>query len=218
MVLSFSPILSHSEIFVSFFFLKNGIVVFLSIKECWLPPKVLQGEVKIESRLQRAYEIYKIFCFLYTISFTPKTVWTDRSLSQHGWTLIRLQSISHFSPPHWPPYAGWDYPPPFLPTLAPPSCDPTQLYAQALSIQSWWERRNICHRWAVTLQCRKRWLLVSPVSLHKKHLVTTVLPFFWSTSCVRQAFLTTIYFGGGLVLPYVLPQLCVHSVSYAILL
>jgi len=51
--------------------------------------------------------------------------------------------------------------------------------------------KNIFHTWLVNLQCRNRWLFVSLVSLHKKHLVTTTLPFFCSTSWVRHAFLTT---------------------------
>lgn len=34
-------------------------------------------------------------------------------------------------------------------------------------------------------------LCVSPISLHKKHLVSATLPFFWRTSWVRHALFTT---------------------------
>lgn len=60
--------------------------------------------------------------------------------------------------------------------------------------------RNNCHHTSVILQCRKRWLLLSSFSWHKKHtgakkkkniLELSWIPLFCNTSWVKQAFLTT---------------------------
>ena len=47
--------------------------------------------------------------------------------------------------------------------------------------------RNILHKCWVYLQCKNRWLTVSDVSPHRKHLEHKVIPLFITLSYVRAA-------------------------------
>ena len=70
--------------------------------------------------------------------------------------------------------------------------------------------KNRDHSWPVTLQCRKRWLLVSFVSLHRKHLGTSCTPFLCSILCQTSPLSYQPYkafdLGWCLACPYIFPS------------
>lgn len=51
--------------------------------------------------------------------------------------------------------------------------------------------RNKFQSWSLYLQCKKRCLFFSSVTIHRKHLGPNCFPFLYSTSWVTQAFLIT---------------------------
>jgi len=139
----------------------------------------------------------------------------NSSISHHVWTWSCLQNISHFF---------------FLTVhhiqegiillhfsrLLPPPLLIQKLIKSAVCsriVHSVFVKlRKRFHSCVVNLQCRKRWLFVSPVSLHKKYLVTTTLPFFCRTSwCVRHALYTTSQVKHLTLVGAMLFQMFVHS-------
>ena len=90
----------------------------------------------------------------------------------------------------------WNYPPPCLLTLAPPSSYPTTQQSAICSgmVQFVFVRlRKMAQIYVVKLKCKNRCWLVSAVFPHNEHQDTIIFPFLLSTSCVRQALLANNY-------------------------
>lgn len=109
----------------------------------------------------------------------------------NGIGFIFKTSTIPFSP-DWPPNTRRNqFPPSFLSLAASLLIQQLRRSEVCSGMDQLWPEmfRKSSRSWEVYLQCKNRWLFVSPVKLHKKHLGISGIPFYCNTSWVRHALL-----------------------------
>lgn len=176
-------------------FRKSVMLYSPALRTCWRPPKVSGPKKKKEKQRVFTENLTNQLTVLHPLDYFLYT--KNKSIQCHSThflngikPILKTSTVSFF--PHCPSNTCWDYSPPLLLTFSFPYSNPTtQKISSMFRIVhlipvKLMNKDQICE---VTLQCRKRWLLVSSASLHRKHLDTIWNPFFFKASWVRQAFL-----------------------------